>query len=138
MKTDESLGTFDAIAAPHAREVQQIAYGLRALVAKLHPNAVETPRNGERCTTYGVGPKKMSQAYAYISPLTSSVNLGFYHSIALPDPRGLLMGTGKRARHVKLTSIEETRAPAIAALIRAAVQERQASAPSPSLTRRCA
>ena len=125
MKTDEQLGSFEAILKPHSRTVHEIARALRALIETLHPDAVETPRNGERCTTYGVGPRKMTEAYAYIMPLKSSVNLGFYHGIALPDPNGLLSGTGKSARHAKITDITEVRMPAIKALLSAAIIARK-------------
>jgi hypothetical protein len=127
MNTDERLGTFEAILKPHASDIQAIARALRALIASLHPESVETPRIGEKCTTYGVGPRKMTEAYAHIMPLTASVNLGFYYGIALPDPAGLLEGTGKAARHAKIRTIDEVRSPAIKALIKAAVKERAAA-----------
>jgi hypothetical protein len=75
MKTDDRLGDFDAILRGHTKEVREIACALRALIEALHPEAIETPRVGERCATYGVGPKKMTEAYAHIWPLKSSVNL---------------------------------------------------------------
>jgi hypothetical protein len=94
MKSDERLGTFETILKPHTSEIQAIARALRTLIETVHPESVETPRIGEKCTTYGVGPRKMTEAYAHIMPLTSSVNLGFYRGLALPDPAGLLEGTG--------------------------------------------
>lgn len=127
MRTDEQLGSFEAILKPHPKQIQEIARALRALIETLHSDAVETPRNGERCTTYGVGPRKMTEAYAHIMPLKSSVNLGFYHGTALRDPAGLLSGTGKSARHAKITDIAQVSSPAIKALLLAAVKERTAS-----------
>ena len=50
---------------------------------------------GERAATYGFGPKKMSDAYAYILPYTNWFNLGFYRGADLPNPHGLLEGTGR-------------------------------------------
>ena len=127
MRTDEQLGSFEAILKPHPKQIQEVARALRALIETLHPDAVETPRNGERCTTYGIGPRKMTQAYAYIMPLKSSVNLGFYHGIALRDSARLLSGTGKSARHAKITDITEVDSPAIKALLLAAINERTTS-----------
>jgi len=127
MNTDERLGTFEAILKPHASEIQAIVRALRTLIVLLHPESAETPRIGEKCTTYGVGPRKMTEAYAHIMPLTSSVNLGFYRGLALPDPAGLLEGTGKAARHAKIRTMAEARSPAIKALIKAAVKEREAA-----------
>jgi hypothetical protein len=37
----------------------------------------------------------------------SHVNLMLARGTELPDPEGLLTGTGKRARHVELTSAED-------------------------------
>ena len=127
MNTDERLGTFEAILKPHTPEVCEIARALRTLIGKLHPDAVETPRIGERCTTYGIGPKKMTEAYAHIMPLKGAVNLGFYHGLALPDASALLEGTGKAARHVKIKTLGEVKSPDIKTLLLAAIQERRAA-----------
>jgi hypothetical protein len=39
----------------------------------------------------------------------------------LPDPAGLLAGTGKRARHVKLRQMEDVEDPALRDLLDAAL-----------------
>lgn len=41
-------------------------------------------------------------AFGYVNVFTSHVNVGFFNGAALRDPAGLLEGTGKRMRHVKL------------------------------------
>jgi hypothetical protein len=41
-------------------------------------------------------------AFGYVGIYTSHANVGFFHGAALSDPAGLLEGTGKRMRHVKL------------------------------------
>ena len=127
MTTDERLGSFDAILAPHSKEIREIAHALRTLIESVHPDSFETPRTGERCTTYGVGPKKMTEAYAHIMPLKTSVNLGFYHGKSLPDPQGLLEGTGKAARHLKVTELGMTQSPAVKGLLMAAIKDRQSA-----------
>lgn len=40
--------------------------------------------------------------FGYVNVFTSHVNVGFFHGAALPDPCGLLQGSGKFMRHVKL------------------------------------
>jgi hypothetical protein len=40
--------------------------------------------------------------FGYVNVFTSHVNVGFFHGAALPDPAGLLQGSGKFMRHVKL------------------------------------
>ncbi len=41
-------------------------------------------------------------AFAYVAVYTAHVNVGFYLGAELPDPGGLLEGTGRFMRHVKL------------------------------------
>lgn len=41
-------------------------------------------------------------AFAYVNVFRSHVNVGFYFGACLDDPAGLLAGTGRRMRHVKL------------------------------------
>jgi hypothetical protein len=40
--------------------------------------------------------------FGYVNVFTAHVNVGFFQGAALPDPAGLLEGSGKRMRHVKL------------------------------------
>ena len=41
-------------------------------------------------------------AFAYVNAFTAHVNVGFFRGAELADPAGLLEGTGKYMRHVKL------------------------------------
>lgn len=41
-------------------------------------------------------------AFGYVNAFSAHVNVGFFYGAALEDPSGLLEGTGKRMRHVKL------------------------------------
>lgn len=41
-------------------------------------------------------------AFAYVGAFKAHVNLGFFHGAELDDPAGLLEGSGKFMRHVKL------------------------------------
>lgn len=58
--------------------------------------------------------------FAYANTFKSHVNVGFFHGASLADPAGLLEGSGKRMRHVKLKPGSEPDAKALAALIDAA------------------
>ena len=50
-----------------------------------------------------------------ILPIGSDrVNLAFSHGASLADPRGLLDGTGKSIRHLKLQTAHELESPAVA------------------------
>ncbi|WP_396202208.1 hypothetical protein [Gemmatimonas sp.] len=53
--------------------------GARGIFEELsNGTAVETVRLGDNAATDGVGPKKMTEGYAYIMPLRGYVNLGCY------------------------------------------------------------
>jgi len=41
-------------------------------------------------------------AFGYVNAFTAHVNVGFFQGTELADPHGLLEGTGKFIRHVKL------------------------------------
>ena len=58
--------------------------------------------------------------FAYVNVFTAHVNVGFFQGAALPDPSGLLQGTGKFMRHVKLKPRTSGDANALRRLIDAA------------------
>jgi hypothetical protein len=65
-------------------------------------------------------------AFAYVNSFKSHVNVGFFNGALLKDTAGLLEGSGKRMRHVKLrpgTNVDES---ALGELIEAAYQDIQA------------
>lgn len=67
----------------------------------------------------------MTEHYAYIGVQKSHVNLGFYYGASLADADGLLEGTGKKLRHVKIRSLDFAGSPAVTALLKAAIAERR-------------
>jgi hypothetical protein len=121
------IGTFEDLLAITAEPMQPIAVALRRVVLSVHPEAVEVVRLGDRAATFGVGPKKMSEGHTYVLPYSKHVNLGFYQGASLPDPEGLLEGTGRNLRHVKVRSVGEAEHPALPDLVAAALAERQAA-----------
>ena|SRR5579862_7247225 len=58
--------------------------------------------------------------FAYVNVFKSHVNVGFFNRAALSDPTGLLEGTGKYMRHVKLKPGRDVDAAALEDLIEAA------------------
>ena len=127
VRTITRLGSWDDVFGAVEPKVRAIAQTLRELVLSGLPDAVEVPRKGDRAVSYGVGEKKMSESHCYLQPQKGRVNLGFWHGAALPDPGGLLEGTGKALRHVKIRDEATARSPAVRALIGAALAERRAA-----------
>lgn len=65
-------------------------------------------------------------AFAYVNAFTAHVNVGFFQGASLKDPAGLLEGTGKRMRHVKLRWGEPVNETALRELIQAAYRDMRA------------
>ena len=59
-------------------------------------------------------------AFCYVDAFTAHVNVGFFNGSDLDDPHGLLQGTGKFMRHVKIRPHEPVDESALAALIKTA------------------
>jgi hypothetical protein len=59
-------------------------------------------------------------AFAYVNAFTAHVNVGFFRGAELADPAGLLEGTGKRMRHVKLRPGSDVDSAALTRLIETA------------------
>ena len=74
------------------------------------------------CPTACVG----DTAFAYVAVFSAHMNVGFFHGAELDDPNGLLEGTGKRMRHVKVRPGAERDAASLAALVRAAYENMKA------------
>ena len=121
-------GTFAELLAGVDPNLAAIARRLRAVIRAVDVNTVETVRLGDNAATYGVGPKKMTDGYAYIMPMRGYVNLGFYQGALLADPKRLLEGTGKGLRHLKIRSRTDADRPAVRSLVAAALAMRRSGA----------
>ena len=62
-------------------------------------------------------------AFAYVNAFRAHAAIGFFRGASLPDPAGLLEGSGRRMRHVKLRPGAEIDEAALTALIRAAYDD---------------
>ena len=56
-------------------------------------------------------------AFGYVNAFKAHVNVGFFRGAEISDPDGLLEGTGKFMRHVKLAPEREVNAAALVKLI---------------------
>ena len=63
----------------------------------------------------------------------NGVSLSFYYGATLPDPDGVLLGSGNQNRFVRLESAKTLATPAVERLIAAALA--QAKTPMPSMGR---
>src|SRR5262252_5861831 len=101
-------------------ELRSIAQPWFAYLRKCGSDVRELMHDG--CPTVCVG----DAAFAYVGVYTSHVNVGFFNGAFLKDPAGLLEGSGKRMRHVKLRPGTAIDTSALANLIRASYLDMKA------------
>lgn len=98
---------------------------------KLLPTAIELVYDNYNFFVIGYGPtERASDAIFSIAAAANGVGLAFLHGATLPDPKKLLLGSGKQNRFIRLPTIEPLRSPDVLKLIRAAVA--QAKTPLPA------
>jgi len=115
--TDEVLSFLSS----YDPQVRELALKARALVLEIFPQAVEQIDLPARMLAYGLD-RTYKGMLCVIMPLKAAVNLGFARGADLPDPARLLEGTGKRARHVKLRTLEDLDNPALRELLQFATR----------------
>ncbi len=81
--------------------------------------ATEQIDQPSKIIAYGYG-KKYADLICAIAPFKDHVNLMFSKGVDLPDPNGLLEGSGKRARHIRFDSVKSIRNKAVPNLLNAA------------------
>ena len=114
---------FKDFLSSYSPAVQDLARQARALIFDVVPEISEHVYPVMKVIRYGLDGNKLAGLVFYLSPLKDRVNLGFHHGTSLPDPKGLLEGTGKNLRHVKLRKSENVREPALRALLKAEIAE---------------
>jgi hypothetical protein len=111
--------SFEAILTTANPEVADLARKAKALILMVMPDVVEVVWEKQRIAGYGVGPKKMSEQFCYIALFKNHINLGFYYGADLDDPAGLMQGTGKSLRHIKISDPNKLDDPALQTLLKA-------------------
>jgi hypothetical protein len=127
---DPAAPTVNQVLEAASTSTRPVAEALYTLLLRAHPQASVLAWPKQRIVSFGFGPKKMTQHYAYIGIQSAHVNLGFYMGAFLEDPSAMLDGTGKNLRHVKLHTAQETMDAGLWALIQGAIQERRPHAPT--------
>ena len=116
----------DALLAKHPPEMQAIERRLRESILAAMPEAREYVDTGNKLLAYAVGPRMRDLAFAIIAH-KGHVNLQLADGVDLPDPDGIVEGTGKRIRHVKLRTVDDVDRPAVRALIEEELRIRRAA-----------
>jgi len=119
-------GDADGFAELLAKVTPAVAALVRAaddLVRRTDPSVVRVVWPHQQTVGYGVGPKKMSEHYAYLAVHPKHVNLGCNYGAHLDDG-GLLEGTGQNMRKMTVRSVGDLEDSRLVPLLRAAREER--------------
>jgi hypothetical protein len=117
------MDEFERLLVDNQPQAQNLALELRRLIRRLLPKAQEKIYRGWGVADYGFGGS--GRGFLSIGPQKSYVNLYFMDGVELKDPAGLLTGTGKRLRHVKIAGKEDLKSKSLHDLIRQAARLRE-------------
>ena len=98
----------------HAGDLGQIAHQWFSAMRNCGDDVRELLHDGHPTACIG------DAAFGYVNAFKAHVNVGFFRGAELPDPTGLLEGTGRFMRHVKIRPGHTVDAAALTHLIRAA------------------
>ena len=122
---DVWLGKQDAELADIAREwftrIRRCGDDVNEVLHDRYPG-----RDHPRPTVGGAIACVADAPFAYVNVFRAHVNVGFYQGASLADPAGLLEGTARFMRHVKLRPGADVNAAALQALIDAAYADMKA------------
>jgi hypothetical protein len=125
MPTNERQGSFEQVQAQASPTLQPVVQALRRVILQLHAEATVLAWPRQRIVSFGFGPRKTQDHYAYIAVHPRHVDLGFYRGALLAMSFARLEGSGRNLRHVKMRTVSETRAADVRALLERAMRERQ-------------
>lgn len=106
---------FDKVLERHTPAVRKIAMKLRDLVRKAAPKAEERVHIGWHNVAWYV-----NGMFCYVQPQREWVNIGWPRGTELDDADGLLEGSGKGMRHVKVRPEERLPAASLTRMVKAA------------------
>ena len=113
----------DRIIAKRSPEMAKLTTAVLAKLRRRFPGAVEMVYDKKNSLVIGFVPdERASNVINSIAVYTKWINLYFFEGDSLPDPEGLLQGTGTMVRHIRLNSAADLDRPAVAALMSAALK----------------
>ena len=108
----------DDFLSEYSETVFNNAIQLREIVLVNLPDIIEQIDLPAKMIAYCYG-QKYAELICVIIPSKKGLKLGFNRGTELPDPKGLLKGTGKISRYTEIKSEADIHSPAVQALIKA-------------------
>ena len=112
-------------------KIQKLARSMRTALRKKFPAANELAYNYPSSVVIGYSPTEGGiDSVVALATRADGVFLYFNQGPHLPDPEGILMGTGKQTRFIPVDSVRRLAHPAVKALITAAVEASRVPMPA--------
>ena len=113
----------DEFLAKYSREVGSELRAAREHLRSLFPRGYELIYDNYNALVFGFSPtERTSEAFLSVAGYPKWVTLFFLRGIDLHDPGGLLQGSGKQVRSVRLRTARQLSEPAVKALIAQALE----------------
>ena len=107
---------------PYGREIAELALATRTLALEEAPDSTELIYDAYNAVATGYSfTGRPSDSFIHIAVYSQWVNLGFNRGSELADPQGLLQGSGRLIRHIKISQPGDLERPMIRELVRAAI-----------------
>ena len=108
----------------------------RSAMRKRLPTALELVYDNYNFLAIGYSPtERASDCVVSLACGANGVSLSFYYGATLPDPDGVLLGSGNQNRFVRLESARTLAEPAVERLIAAALAQAKTPMPESGKTR---
>jgi hypothetical protein len=120
--------TWDSLLESRSAEVQEAARAIAGVLMGELPDGVVHFDRADGLLAFGTSSAMSDLLFALI-PHSRWVNLQLADGAVLPDPDGLIEGTGKRIRHVKIRNAELALSPAVREIVQAQVAARRGANP---------
>ena len=110
---------------------QRLIRAVRTTVRSRFPTANELVWDNYNFFVIGYSPtEKPTDSIVSIAARANGVGLCFIHGASLPDPKNLLLGSGRQTRFIRVESADKLSHPDIEALISAAIGRARIPLPS--------
>ncbi|HSY35521.1 MAG TPA: hypothetical protein VK814_07205 [Acidobacteriaceae bacterium] len=120
---DSEAKQLDGFIAKFSPEIAARTNSVLKKMRERYPTAQVLVYDNYNALAIGFAPgEKAAEAIFSIAVFPRRVSLFFLQAEGVPDPEGLLKGSGKVARHVVLGSPEDLELPAIRAMMEAALE----------------
>jgi len=133
-KTTEKLSPAKQVASFIAKfdpAIAKLTRSCRSVIRKRYPSAIELVYDNYNALAIGYSPtEKTSEVVFSLAVYARGLNLYFMYGRSLPDPNGLLQGSGTQGAFIRLESVATLDEPKVIDLIQRAVKRQKPTFPA--------